>query len=101
MLVFKTFDSARYILRGNIELMRMIKKGQMVAGGGGQLSVVGRFYMIGRLKHREGSCELCSKELPQENYFVYKISVIYVRLNFSTEPDVLPYFFQRINIFRR
>jgi transposase-like protein len=37
MLGFKTFDSARRTLRG-IELMHMIKKGQMASGVGQDLS---------------------------------------------------------------
>src|SRR5574339_716606 len=46
MLGFKTFDSARCTLHG-IELMHMIKKGQMVAAGGQKkLSAVGQFYSL-------------------------------------------------------
>jgi len=45
MLGFKSFDSARCTLRG-IELMHMIKKGQMVAAGGQKLSAAGQFYSL-------------------------------------------------------
>jgi hypothetical protein len=41
----KTFDSARCTLRG-IELMPMIKKGQMIAGDGMKLSATGQFYSL-------------------------------------------------------
>lgn len=43
MLGFKTFDSARHTLRG-IELMLMIKKGQMISRDGMKLSAAGQFY---------------------------------------------------------
>ena len=45
MLGFKSFDSACSTLRG-IELMHMIKKGQMVASGGQKLSAAGQFYSL-------------------------------------------------------
>jgi putative transposase len=45
MLGFKTFGSARRTLRG-IELMHMIKKGQMVSGGNQDLSAAGQFYSL-------------------------------------------------------
>ena len=45
MLGFKTFDSARCTLRG-VELMHMIKKGQMIAGDGIKLSAAGQFYSL-------------------------------------------------------
>ena len=45
MLGFKSFDSARCTLRG-IELMHMIKNGQMVAAGGQKLSAAGQFYSL-------------------------------------------------------
>jgi transposase-like protein len=45
MLGFKTFDSARCTLRG-IELIHMIKKGQMIAGDGKNLSAAGQFYSL-------------------------------------------------------
>jgi putative transposase len=45
MLGFKTFDSARRTLRG-IELMHMIKKGQMISGDGMKLSAAGQFYSL-------------------------------------------------------
>ena len=45
MLGFKAFDSAGRTLRG-IELMHMIKKGQMIAGGGEKLSAAGQFYSL-------------------------------------------------------
>jgi transposase-like protein len=45
MLSFKTFDSARCTLRG-IELMHMIKKGQMIPGDGMKLSAAGQFYSL-------------------------------------------------------
>jgi putative transposase len=45
MLGFKTFNSARCTLRG-IELMHMLKKGQMVAAGGQKLSAAGQFYSL-------------------------------------------------------
>lgn len=45
MLGFKTFHSARRTLCG-IELMHMIKKGQMVATSGQKLSVAGQFYSL-------------------------------------------------------
>src|SRR5512143_1704942 len=45
MLGFKTFDSARCTLR-RLELMHMIKKGQMIAGGGKNLSAAGPFYSL-------------------------------------------------------
>ena len=45
MLGFKTFNSARRTLRG-IELMRMIKKGQMAPGVGQDLSAAGQFYSL-------------------------------------------------------
>src|SRR5512138_2601924 len=43
MLGFKSFHSARVTLQG-IELMHMIKKGQMIAGDGMKLSAAGQFY---------------------------------------------------------
>jgi transposase-like protein len=45
MLGFKTFDSARCTLRG-IELMHMIKKGQMIPGDGMKRSAAGQFYSL-------------------------------------------------------
>ncbi len=45
MLGFKSFDSARCTLRG-IELMHMIKKGQMIVAGGQKLSAAGQFYSL-------------------------------------------------------
>jgi putative transposase len=45
MLGFNTFDSARCTLRG-IELMHMIKKGQMIADVGKKLSTAGQFYLL-------------------------------------------------------
>ena len=45
MLGFKTFDSARCTLRG-IELMYMIKKGQMIAAHNQNLSAAGQFYSL-------------------------------------------------------
>ena len=45
MLGFKTFDSARCTLRG-IELMHMIKKGQMIVRDGVKLSAAGQFYSL-------------------------------------------------------
>ena len=45
MLGFNTFDSVRCTLRG-IELMRMIKKGHMIADGGKKLSAAGQFYSL-------------------------------------------------------
>jgi putative transposase len=45
MLGFKTFDSACCTLRG-IELMHMIKKGQMLDGNGMKLSAAGQFYSL-------------------------------------------------------
>ena len=45
MLGFKTFNSARRTLRG-IELMHMIKKGQMVSVVGQDLSAAGQFYSL-------------------------------------------------------
>ena len=45
MLGFKSFDSARTTLKG-IELMHMIKKGQMNSSDGQALSVVEQFYSL-------------------------------------------------------
>ena len=45
MLGFKSFRSARRTLAG-IELMHMIKKGQMIAAGGQELSAVQQFYSL-------------------------------------------------------
>ncbi|NTV42831.1 MAG: DDE-type integrase/transposase/recombinase, partial [Syntrophobacteraceae bacterium] len=45
MLGFKSFRSARTTLQG-IELMHMIKKGQMVAGDGQVLSAAEQFYSL-------------------------------------------------------
>jgi putative transposase len=45
MFGFNTFDSARCTLRA-IELMRMIKKGQIIADGGKKLSAAGQFYSL-------------------------------------------------------
>lgn len=45
MLGFKSFNSARRTLRG-IELMHMIKKGQMVTCGGQDLSAAEQFYSL-------------------------------------------------------
>ena len=45
ILGFNTFDSARCTLRG-VELMHMIKKGQMIADVGKKLSPAGRFYSL-------------------------------------------------------
>jgi hypothetical protein len=45
MLGLKTFHSARRTLRG-IELMHMIKKGQMVTSDGQDLSAAEQFYSL-------------------------------------------------------
>ena len=45
MLGFKGFHSARTTLRG-IELMHMIKKGQMIMAVGTNLSAAGQFYSL-------------------------------------------------------
>lgn len=45
MLGFKSFNAARRTLAG-VELMHMIKKGQMVAAGGQKLSAAGQFYSL-------------------------------------------------------
>lgn len=45
MLGFKSFDSARVTLQG-IELIHMIKKGQMVSGNNQNLSAAGQFYSL-------------------------------------------------------
>ena len=45
MLGFKSFPSARVTLQG-IELMHMIKKGQMIAAHGQTLSAAGQFYSL-------------------------------------------------------
>ena len=45
MMGFQTFRSARITLQG-IELMHMIKKGQMVAGESQGLSAAGQFYSL-------------------------------------------------------
>jgi transposase-like protein len=45
MLGFQSFRSARVTLSG-IELMHMIKKGQMVVAGGQKLSAAGQFYSL-------------------------------------------------------
>ena len=45
MFGFKSFPSARIILQG-IELMHMIKKGQMITVDGQALSVAERFYSL-------------------------------------------------------
>jgi len=45
MLGFNAFHSAKATLQG-IELMHMIKKGQMVAAGGQKLSAAGQFYSL-------------------------------------------------------
>jgi putative transposase len=45
MLGFKSFWSARRTLAG-VELMHMLKKGQMLAAGGQQLSAVEQFYSL-------------------------------------------------------
>jgi transposase-like protein len=45
MLGFKSFRSARVTLQG-IELMHMIKKGQMIAAHGQHLSAAGQFYWL-------------------------------------------------------
>jgi transposase-like protein len=45
MLGFKSFRSARVTLQG-IELMHMIKKGQMIAAHGQNLSAAGQFYWL-------------------------------------------------------
>jgi putative transposase len=45
MLGFKTFDSARCALQG-IELMHMIKKGQMIIVEGQVLSAAEQFYSL-------------------------------------------------------
>ena len=45
MLGFHAFRSARITLQG-IELMHMIKKGQMVAAGGQNLSAAAQFYAL-------------------------------------------------------
>ena len=45
MLGFKTFHSARITLQG-IELLHMIKKGQMIMAEGTNLSAAGQFYSL-------------------------------------------------------
>ena len=45
MLGFNAFHSAKVTLQG-IELMHMIKKGQMVVAGGQKLSAAGQFYSL-------------------------------------------------------
>ena len=45
MLGFKAFHSAKATLQG-IELMHMIKKGQMVIAGGQNLAAAGQFYSL-------------------------------------------------------
>ena len=45
MMGFQTFRSALVALQG-IELMHMIKKGQMVAGDSQGLSAAGQFYSL-------------------------------------------------------
>ncbi|MCB1822909.1 MAG: DDE-type integrase/transposase/recombinase, partial [Candidatus Competibacteraceae bacterium] len=45
MLGFKGFHSARTTLRG-IELLHMIKKGQMIMAEGTNLSAAGQFYSL-------------------------------------------------------
>lgn len=45
MLGFKSFWSGRRTLAG-IELMHMLKKGQMIAADGQQLSAAGQFYSL-------------------------------------------------------
>jgi len=45
MLGFHTFHSARVTLQG-IELMHMIKKGQMIMAEGLSLSTAGQFYSL-------------------------------------------------------
>jgi transposase-like protein len=45
MMGFKSFPTARVTLQG-IELMHMIKKGQMVSGDSQTLSVAGQFYSL-------------------------------------------------------
>ena len=45
MLGFNAFHSAKATLQG-IELLHMIKKGQMVAAGGQKLSAAGQFYSL-------------------------------------------------------
>jgi len=45
MMGFKSFRSAKVTLQG-IELMHMIKKGQMVSGGSQTLSAAGQFYSL-------------------------------------------------------
>jgi len=45
MLGFKSFNAARRTLAG-VELMHMIKKGQMVAAGGQKLSAAAQFYSL-------------------------------------------------------
>ena len=45
MMGFKSFPTARVTLQG-IELMHMIKKGQMVSGDSQTLSAAGQFYSL-------------------------------------------------------
>ncbi len=45
MMGFKSFRSARTTLQG-VELMHMIKKGQMISGGNQGLSAAGHFYSL-------------------------------------------------------
>lgn len=45
MLGFKSFRSAKVTLQG-IELMHMIKKGQMVSADSQDLSAAGQFYSL-------------------------------------------------------
>ena len=50
MLGFKSFGSARRTLRG-IELMHMIKKGQMILADGKALSAADQFYALAASLH--------------------------------------------------
>jgi transposase-like protein len=47
MLGFKSFDSARSVLAG-IELMHMIRKGQLMMDGGDNMSFADQFYALAR-----------------------------------------------------
>mgnify|MGYP007026481994 CR=1 FL=1 len=56
MLGFKSFGSARRTLRG-IELMHMIKKGQMILADGKALSAADQFYALAAsLRLLEAGC---------------------------------------------
>ena len=55
MLGLKSFRTARITLQG-IELMHMIKKGQMVSGYGQNLSAAGQFYWLPETKSEQTIC---------------------------------------------